>query len=241
MIGMVRAEVLRAVSALTFIGHVVLMVFIPFIVMTSSEEIDLREAGAAQATDRVLEPVAWAFVMAAFAGAYIVTREHYYHSLERTVVAGSFRRVFWGKTIAGLLVGVGFGFAISGIWLAVGTVQLAEAGHALTLGGSGWMLLAGALLGSALGGVLGVSIGWLVRNYYVGAALVLLIPLSVEYVMAQSSPEIAKFMPGMTLAALAGPVGRGEMLPFWAALGVALLWVGGAFVAARLLARRRFA
>lgn len=241
MIGVIRSETLRVVSALTFLAVLVLMLMIPAIVLTSQGDLDdLPGLGASGATARVFEAVAWAFVTAAFAGAYTVTREYYYHSIERTVVAAGFTRLFWGKLAAGACVGLGLGALVCAVWLGVTEAILRSDGLTVVIDTALWRTVAGALVGSVLGGAAGAALGWIVQNYYLGAALTLGVPVGLEYALTNAAPEVARFSPGMALASLAGPMHRGEVLSVAAGAGVAVLWTGALVGTAYVLARRRF-
>lgn len=241
MTGVIRSEVLRAVSAPTFLAILALMIMVPAIILTSAGDLDgILALGSDGATKRVFEPVAWAFVTAAFVGANTVTREYYYHSIEPSVVTAGFPRLFWAKAIAGSIVGLALGIVVSAIWLVVTFVVLSGDGIAMRLDGGIWATAGGALAATVIGGTMGAALGWIVRNYYIGAALVLAVPIGLEYAMARAEMDVARFMPGMSLAALGGPTSRGEMLPFGSGLGVAVAWAAVLLGIGYLLARRRF-
>lgn len=241
MIGAVRSELLRAVSGRVLLAMLALALMMPAITLSAGGGADdLAALGSADATRRLIETLGWSFVAAAFGGAYTVTREDYWRSLDRTVVAVSFRCAFGAKVIAGSLFGVGLGIFGTAGWIGIAAVLLGRAGLVLDLAAVAPATIAGALLGSALGGISGAAVGWMVRNYYVAAALVLAVPVALERGLAGVAPDVARYLPGRALAALAGPVSQGEVLPVAAGLGVSAAWTAVLLAAAYVLARRRF-
>lgn len=241
MIGAVRAEVLRAVSApQTTITLAVLAVFVPAVVLQSGGGLDdLTDASAQAATTRMLQPLAWSFVAAAFVGMYAVTREYYYDSMNRTLVTVGFARAFASKAVGAAVVGVVLTVAVAIVWSIAMAVILGREGIALTPTPVAVRIIAGSVLAAALGALLGAAVGWLVRNYYLGAGLVLGLPMLVELALLRTSPEVARFSPGAALAALGASGQRPELLSFFPALGIVCAWGAVIGAAGWLVARRR--
>lgn len=111
-------------------------------------------------------------------------------------------------------------------------------GLALALTPESWQLYAGALAGTVLGALIGVSVGWITRNYYLTAGIVLIFPMVVELALVRTAPEVAKFSPGLALAALGVPGYQGRLLEFAPALGVGLVWAAALVVIAWFRGRR---
>ncbi|WP_144874133.1 ABC transporter permease [Microbacterium sp. 1.5R] len=220
-----RSEVLRSVSGSSVLAVYLVAVLMPiFVLVSDGTRFDLDGLDASTATARLLEPLAWCAVSAAFVGAYGVTRECYYASLGRTLTSVAFARVFWGKIIGGVVVGVVMVLGLVAVWTATVAVVLGQSGLALAPDAAAWRIYAGALLGAVLGASIGGAIGWIFRNYYAAAALIIVVPLALESALLRAAPEVARFSPGLALAALGLPGGEGRMLEFAPALGVGVAW-----------------
>ena len=240
MIGVIRAELLRAHSGRNTLAVLVFIVFVPFIVLTSDDTLDrLPSLDADAATALVLSPLAWSFVAAAFAGAFAPTREFYYGSMSRTIALVGFRRAFVGKAVAA--VGTALALTILGVvvWTGAMAVVLGVNGLALTPTPATAGTVLGALLGGLLGAIMGAAIGWIVANYYAGAAITLAGPLAFEMVALASAPDTARFSPGLALAALASPPDRPGLLSPWLGLLVAVGWTLVLTLTAWFVGRRR--
>ncbi|WP_130178137.1 hypothetical protein [Cryobacterium sp. SO1] len=88
MISAIRSESLRSVSGLSLSAVYLLAIIVPVVVLTSDHSLtDLDGLSAGAATAQLLQPLAWSFITASFVGAYTVTREYYYESMDRTLVA----------------------------------------------------------------------------------------------------------------------------------------------------------
>ncbi|MFK3678301.1 ABC transporter permease [Microbacterium sp. NPDC090218] len=238
----IHSEVLRSVSGLSVLAVYLVALLMPaFVLFSDGSRFDLAGLDSAAATTRLLEPLAWSAISAAFVGAYGVTREYYYGSMDRTLTGVGFRRAFSGKLVAGAVTAVALSVCISIVWTAGVSVILIQDGLALTLTQDAWRLYAGVLLGAILGAVIGGSIGWITRNYYVTAAIVLAFPMAVEFALLRTAPEVAKFSPGLALAALSVPGYQDRLLEFGPALGVGLTWAIGLVAVAWGRGRRRLA
>lgn len=225
MSGAIRSELLRAVSGLSVFAVYLVAVLMPaFVLFSDGSRFALDGLDSAVATTRLLEPLAWTVISAAFVGAYPVTREYYYGSLDRTLTTVGFRRAFGGKLLAGVVVAVGLVLAIFVLWTIGVAVFLSGNGLALVLAPEAWRLYAGTLVGVVLGALIGGAIGWITRNYYATAIIVLVIPMALEFALLRTAPEIAKFSPGLVLAALGVPGYQDRLLAFVPALAIALVW-----------------
>lgn len=242
MIGAIGSEVLRARSGLSTLAVIVLAVFVPLIILTSDDTLGhITTMDATTATQIALAPIGWSFVAAAFTGAFGVTREFYYVSMNRTVVELGFRRVFVAKALAAVTVGLLLTTGVVAVWSAVVAIVLPLHGIAPVPSAGAAATLVGALPGAVLGSVMGASVGWIVGNYYVAAAVVLAGPLALELALLGTAPEVARFSPGLSLAGLASPQNHPDLLPAGVAGPIAVVWTVALAAAAWAIGRRRFA
>ncbi|QDE35631.1 ABC transporter permease [Microbacterium foliorum] len=240
MKGTIRSEALRSVSGSSILAVYLVAVLMPvFVLFSDGSRFDLAGVDPAVATALLLEPLAWSAISAAFVGAYGVTRECYYGSMDRTLTGVGFPRAFSGKIVAGAVVAVALSVCIFVVWTVGVSVLLAQNGSTLALTGSAWRIYAGALVGVVLGAFIGGAIGWITRNYYVTAAIILVLPMVVEFALLRTAPELAKFSPGLVLAALGVPGYQDRLLEFVPALCLALLWAAGLVAAAWGMGRRK--
>lgn len=240
MKGTIRSEALRSVSGSSILAVYLVAVLMPvFVLFSDGSRFDLAGVDPAVATALLLEPLAWSAISAAFVGAYGVTRECYYGSMDRTLTGVGFPRAFSGKIVAGAVVAVALSVCIFVVWTVGVSVLLAQNGSTLALTGSAWRIYAGALVGVVLGAFIGGAIGWITRNYYVTAAIILVLPMVVEFALLRTAPELAKFSPGLVLAALGVPGYQDRLLEFVRALCLALLWAAGLVAAAWGMGRRK--
>lgn len=236
----IRAETLRSVSGLSILPVYLIALLMPaFVLFSDGSRFDFTALDSAASTFRLLEPLAWSVISAAFVGAYAVTREYYYGSMDRTLTAVGFRRAFAGKLVAGVLVAVALSVCVFVVWSVAMAVVLARNGMAFDLFPDAWRIYAGALAGAVLGAVVGGAIGWITRNYYLAAAIVLVLPMAVELALLRTAPEVARFSPGLAIAALGVPGYQDRLLDFAPALGVGMAWTLGLVAIAWYVGRRR--
>jgi hypothetical protein len=240
MIGAIRAELLRSLSGRTVLGAIALTVLVPNMVLTSSGDPAAlaRDLAPGAATPLLVAPLAWSFVAAGFVGAYTVTREDYYHSLDRTLLIVGRTRAQIAKTVGGCVTAVLFAVGMGLAWCAVVAVILAVNGSSFEVSPAVVQTIAGSLLGAALGAAGGCAIGWVVRNYYAAAGVVLVVPLAFELMLLGQHPELARFMPGLTIAAISAPGYRDALLDRPLAILLSLAWVGAAGAVAFVWRRR---
>lgn len=238
----VRSEVLRSVSGSSILAVYLVAVLMPvFVLFSDGSRFDLDGIDSAAATALLLEPLVWSAISAAFVGAYGVTRECYYGSMDRTLTGVGFPRAFSGKLVAGAVVAVALSVGIFVVWTVGVAVFLAQNALTLSLTGGAWRIYAGALVGVILGAFIGGAIGWITRNYYTTAAIVLVLPMVVEFALLRTAPELARFSPGLVLAALGVPGYQDRLLEFGPALCLALAWAVALVVAAWGIERRKAA
>lgn len=242
MTNAIRSEVLRAVSGFSVLAVYLVALLMPaFVLVSDGSRFDLTGVDSGAATTRLLEPLAWIAISAAFVGAYGVTRECYYASMDRTLTGVGFRRAFAAKLIAGVVVALALSIGTFVLWTAGMSILLTRNGLELALTSDAWRIYAGALVGAVLGAIVGGAIGWLTRNYYATAAIILVLPMAVEFALLRTAPEVAKYSPGLALAALGVPGYQGRLLDFLPALAIGAVWAVGLVVIAWVRGRRRVA
>jgi len=238
--GAIRSELLRAVSGSSILPVYLVALLMPaFVLFSDGRGLDVDGLDSASATLRLLEPLAWSGVSAAFVAAYSVTRECYYASMDRTLTGVGAPHTFAGKLIGGAIVAVALTAAIFALWTTSVSVLLVQDGLALELTSEAWRGYAGAMGSAILGAFIGGAVGWISRNYYVTAAIVLVLPMVVELALLRTAPEAAKFSPGLVLAALSIPGHQNTLLDFLPALCIGLVWTVGLVTAAWFREHRR--
>lgn len=239
MRGVIRGEMLRSVSGPSVLAVYLVAVLMPlFVLFSDGSRFDLGGVAAGVATSRLLEPLAWSVISAAFVSAYAVTREYYYASMDRTLTAVGFPRTFGGKLVAGVAVAVALSLGVFALWTAGVFVFLVQDGVAPTLTQEAWRIYAGALVGTILGALIGGAIGWITQNYYATAIIVLVFPMALESALLRTAPEVAKFSPGMAIAAIGVPGYQGRLLELAPAVAVGLAWTLGLLAIAWVRGRR---
>ncbi|MBD8478378.1 ABC transporter permease [Microbacterium sp. CFBP 8794] len=236
----VRAEMLRAHSGFSTMAVVVLALFIPVIVLTSDDTLGkMNVLDARRATLLVVAPLAWSFVAAAFAGSFSVTREYYYGSMSRSATQVGFARLFAGKALAAMVTGLVLTAGLAMVWAGVVVAVLGVNGLTPVFSSGVIRTLVGALLGAVAGALLGTAVGWIAGNYYAAAAVVLAGPTALELALLGTAPDMARFLPGLSLAALADPQNHLNLLPAVAAVLVATAWTVLLSALAWIVGRRR--
>lgn len=242
MSGVIRGELLRAVSGLSILAVYLVAVLMPaFVLFSDGSRLAVDGLDAGTATAQLLEPLAWSVISAAFVGAYPVTREYYYGSMDRTLTAVGFRRAFPGKLVAGVFIALTLAVAVILLWTLGISVFLARHGLSLVFTAEAGRIVVGALGGVVLGALIGGAIGWITRNYYATAIIVLVFPMALEFAMLRTAPEIARFSPGMAIAALSVPEYQGRLLAFAPALVIGTAWAVGLVALAAVRGRRSVA
>lgn len=239
MNGVVRSEMLRSVSGFSMLAVALIALLLPvFVLVSHGERLDLTGLDGPTATARLLEPLAWSAVSAAFVSAYGVTRETYYASMDRTLAGVAFPRAFAGKLISGALVSLALSVLLDLVWTVAVSAALTQSGLSLALTPDTARLYAGALLGAVLGALCGGAVGWIARNYYVAAAVILVLPMALDFALLRAMPEIARFSPSLVLVALGVPGHEYRLLAFGPALSAALVWTAGLIAVAWIRGRR---
>ena len=170
-----------------------------------------------------------------------MTGEYRHQTVTQTFLVTPVRqRVVAAKLATYALVGLLVSAAAAALTLAVGLPWLAsEGGHPRLVEDIG-LVLAGSTAGTVLYGVLGVSVGALVRNQTAAVVLSLGWVLLVESLFVGFLPALGRWLPGGAAAALSSTtVQAGDLLPMWAAsLVLAAYAVAFAAAGTRIVARR---
>ncbi|NQX27122.1 hypothetical protein HQQ81_07120 [Microbacteriaceae bacterium VKM Ac-2854] len=236
-----RGELLRARSGSSFPLLLSYAVIVPLMALMMSGTIDGLDALAdAAATRSVFAFVASVAIGACFYGAYAYTRETYYHSLDRTLLLGTRAAVFAAKAAAGAYSGAIFGVVGLACWAVVTPIVLAASGRAIALHPVLVATALGALLASVLCGMIGVALGYALRNYYLGIPVILVLPAVLAGPMLTNARPVERYLPiGAVAGATAAPLDG--LLPAPLALLVLLGWTAAAVGAARWIDGRRSA
>jgi len=238
VINQLRAELLKIRSTRTTIGLLLGLVALAllFTILTStlSPETQLLTA---QDQLSLLSFGSIAGVFAALAGIMLFTSEYRFGTIRPTFLFNPSRnRLMVTKLVAGALSGLVFGVIGEGLVFSIGVTFLKIRGISFVMTGANvTQLLVGAVVGTALWGVIGVAIGAIFSNQ-VGAVISLLAwGFVVENLVFGFLPKIGRFLPVHAADAmmgrieprlLAGDVGSVVVVAWCAALagvGVALL------------------
>lgn len=241
MIRPVLSELLRGVSGAVFLGVLGFAVLLPtFVYNVFIGSTDLSGLTGHAATIRVYAATATSVVLGMFVGSYSVTREHYYGSLDRTRVLLSSVRAFAAKGAAAVVLTIVLSGAMAAGWLGATAWIVSTGGSEFVLSPTIGAIALGSVAAAAFGAVLGNAVGWIVRNYYLTCAFVLVVPLAIELPLMLSQPAVERFLPSGALAGLIGLEVDGLLGPGLAAL-VSLGWILVLSLAAVFVLRRRAA
>jgi ABC-2 type transport system permease protein len=172
-------------------------------------------------------------LLAAFLGSIAMSGEYRHGTIAPTLLATPRRgRVVAAAALANLLAGATLGLAAT-LTAALGTAAvLAATGTALTVAAADVAATAaGAVAWAALAALLGFGVGAVARNQPLAVALVAVLLLALDEVLAPAVPEVARWLPrqlGVALAAgrLDGDPGAPLAGAVLAAYGLALTVAG---------------
>jgi ABC-2 type transport system permease protein len=176
-------------------------------------------------------------------GVMLMTGEFRHGTITQTLLITPRRwKVLRAKLIAGALIGFAFGVIVELFSLIVGLPLLASKGVDVQLGGEAVDLVFGTMLATTLCGVLGVSLGTVIRNQVVAIVTVFVTLLIVEQILTASTasrwPEVQKFFPLHAITAVVDPdapevFSRPGGAAVLAGYILVLAGVGGRFVLSR--------
>ena len=236
-----RAELLKIRSTRTTLGLLVGLVALGllFTVLTCT----LSPAPAlltARERANLLSFGSIAGVFAALAGIMLFTSEYRYGTIRPTVLFSPHRsRLVVAKITAGALAGLAFGIIGEGLVYSIGTTILTTRHIALLMTGANVTeLIAGAVVGAALWGALGVGLGAVVANQ-VGAVISLLAwGFVAENVVFGFVPKVGRFLPVHAADSMMGPL-QDRLLPGNVGTLVVVAWTLVLAVAGVVLVKRR--
>ncbi|WGM19833.1 hypothetical protein QEH68_17685 [Paenarthrobacter sp. OM7] len=221
----IRSELLRYVSGYSSLGIVAFSALVPWFVANFLGWPD--SSGGLSVSDNIR--IFWSLAasiapVATFAGSYLVTREAYYGTLRRSVVAAGMTNVLVSKYVAAVMVGLGSVVTGIVVWGGTEVFSLPPDVASQLVAPESLGLLPGVLVASALAAVWGCSLGWIFQHYYATTILTLVIPLAVELPLLANAPDVARWLPSGALAGLASVPFEGLLEPS-AAFCVSLGWL----------------
>ncbi|NQD86681.1 hypothetical protein HP499_02495 [Paenarthrobacter sp. CM16] len=235
----IRSELLRYVSGYSILGIVAFSALVPWFVANFLGWPD--SSGALSVSDNIR--IFWSLAasiapVATFAGSYLVTREAYYGTLRRTVVAAGMANVVTSKYAAAVMVGAGTVITGLAVWGGTVAFSLPPDVAPQLLAPDSLGLLPGVLVASAIAAVWGCSLGWIFQHYYATTILTLVIPLAVELPLLANAPDMARWLPSGALAGIASVPFEGLLEPV-PAFFVSLGWLAVAGLGAAWSLRRK--
>ncbi len=236
-----RAELLKLSSGFRALAVLAVAVALPYCAWNFGGKGAISGAvDPAAATKAMLAYLVACPVAATYAGCFIVTRDYYYQSIERAVLINRKDHVFTGKLITGAVVGLVVGLVGAAGWSTFTAVVLSQRDQVFDLGDDTGQALLGCMIASVLAGAIGVSIGWMLPNYYIATTVSMMLPFTVELPLFDTAPEIARLLP---YSALAGVMHGNWYFPklfgAWLSALIVLLWLALAvFTGWRVFERR---
>jgi ABC-2 type transport system permease protein len=173
----------------------------------------------------VFSQLAGASVMALVTGVILLTTEYRNKTMATTFLATPRRgRVVTAKLIVGFCIGLLYGLAGAALTLVLAAPLLAAKNISVDWGGDPTQILIGGVVVTTLYCVLGVGLGALLRSQVAAVLVAVLGTLLVDQTLANFLPEVGRYTPAGTAAALTlGEPARGvAYLQPWLA-GVVLL------------------
>jgi ABC-type transport system involved in multi-copper enzyme maturation permease subunit len=214
-VNQLRAELLKIRSTRTTIGLLVGLVVLALLftiltctlspaaqLLTEQDQVSLLSFGSI------------AGVFAALAGMMLFTSEYRFGTIRPTSLFNPSRgRLFVSKITAGILSGFAFGVIGEGLVFSIGLLILKIRGVSIVMTGSNEVeLIVGAIVGTALWGVIGVAVGAIVPNQ-VGAVISLLAwGFVVENLVFGFLPKIGRLLPGHASDSMMGTI-QDKLLP----------------------------
>ena len=250
-VGLVRSELTKILSTRLWWGLLAGVAVYTIIQAVATAAFAGVDAGPGAPTSPGLdtaEALRGVYAGAAFAGAYIfalvigvtgMTSEYSYETATPTFLATPRRvRVVVAKSLAHLVVGLGYGLVALGCALVAGGVVVLLRGHDLGLGSEGlWRAMLLAVLAVAVWTLVGLGIGTLIRNQIAALLVAVAVTFLVEPLVsiglyAADLDAIGKYLPSTASSAMTSPpTAYGELLPWW---GGAIVLSGYALVFAAL-------
>jgi ABC-2 type transport system permease protein len=187
---------------------------------------------------------AYAAAFAALIGVMAFTSEIRHGTIRATFVFTADRTlVVLAKTLASVLVGIGFGVLGSALSLGAGVAIIRARGYDLLIdSGDVRQVVLGTIAMSALWAAAGVGIGALLRNQVLAIVCLFTWVFVVEAVLFELLPGVARYMPGVAGTAMTGATvtdSTVHLLPALAGGAVLAAYAAALVVAGTLLTNRR--
>lgn len=236
-----RAELLKIRSTRTTIGLLVGLIVLAllFTILTCTLS-PMSQLLTVQNQLSLLSFGSIAGVFSALAGIMLFTSEYRFGTIRPTFLFSPSRnRLIVTKVFAGALSGLIFGVIGEGLVFSIGMMILKIRGVSIVMSGANITeLLVGAVVGTALWGVIGVAIGAIVPNQ-VGAVISLLAwGFVVENLVFGFLPEFGRFLPVHVADSMMGQI-EPKLLPGDVGTIILIGWcLGLAGVGVVLLKRR---
>jgi ABC-type transport system involved in multi-copper enzyme maturation permease subunit len=179
-------------------------------------------------------------IFAALAGIMLFTSEYRFGTIRPTFLFNPSRnRIFGSKVVAGALAGFTFGVIGEGLSLGISLIILKARGIPVTLSGANFaQLVAGAVIGAAMWGAIGVGVGAIIPNQ-VGAIISLLAwGFVVENTVFALLPAVGRYLPVHAQDSMMGLTTL-HLLSTWEGVAVLIVWTAGLGAVGISLLRRR--
>jgi ABC-2 type transport system permease protein len=243
MLAQIRSELLKLATvrtSLLFVLATATLTALVLVMQAVSAGGEFMGPLADAATQEALlgsgEPVT---LIAIVFGCLALTTEFRHHTIVTTLLSDPLRsHVVAAKAVGAIVAGAVLALAavlvaLLGTWTVLqvtGTTFVADAG----LLGRG---VAGTVAAAALGSLLGMGIGGIVRNQALAVGATLLLLLAVEPLVGSLAPSIGRWMPSGLATVLASGQAVADPSLSTAALVLALYGIGAAAIAALALRR----
>ncbi|GAB3297641.1 ABC transporter permease [Epidermidibacterium keratini] len=195
LIGTVALALLQPVLTLSFAGTTDPQTGAPVFPPIDSPMIQtMALSGASSAT-----------IFIAVLGVIGITAEYRHATIVPTFLATPVRwKVIVAKFVCYLILGLAFAAVASLAVVALVWIWISTTGGTFTLGGDNWKVLVGAGIAAALYGVIGVSVGALIRNQIGAVSGLLAYMFVVEPILGAipATQDVFKFLPGGAASAL---------------------------------------
>lgn len=195
LIGCIVLALIQAVVVLSFAGTTDERTGAPVFPPIDSPEIQKL----------VLSAPASATIFIAILGVIGVTAEYRHRTMAPTFLATPKRwPVIVAKLVTYLLLGIVYAAITALFVIALAWIWINAAGGSFTLGDGNWKVIVGAAIAAALYGIIGVSVGALVRNQIGAVSGLLAYMFVIEPILAAipATQGVYKFMPGGAASSL---------------------------------------
>jgi|SRR4051794_5321514 ABC-2 type transport system permease protein len=222
MSALIRAELLKLRTTRVFWVYVVTtLAFVPFTVALSiTSAAPHGPLGSSAGIRNVMSAASGGALMMLLVGIGMTAGEFRHNTATTTfLVTPDRRRVLAAKVAAAAVVGLGVGVLAALTTLAVALPWLdAKAVHVGLVNADVVVPVLGSLLATMLAAVVGVALGAVIQAQTLAITIVVIWTGLAEPLLLGLAPEVARWLPGGAVAAVAGtPTGHGGLLGFWPA------------------------